>query len=96
VSRHTFPLISKWHTTLAAEIFGVGDFWLEIRVIIKNFLDIQEPLTDFHRNKAKRKNENEKKVQNGRLKKTEFFKIANSQFFFANISEIGPYISRID
>ena len=48
--------------TLAAEMFGVGGFWLEIRVII---LDIQEPLTDFHRNEAKKM---KKKVQNGRLK----------------------------
>ena len=41
--------------TLAAEMFGVGDFWLKIRVIIKicPILDIQEPLTDFHRNEAK-------------------------------------------
>ena len=30
------------------------------------------------------------------LKKTEFFKIANSQKFFAKISKIGPWISRID
>jgi hypothetical protein len=29
--------------TLAAEMFGVGDFWLEI----------QEPLTDFHKKKQK-------------------------------------------
>ena len=34
----------------------------------------------------------EKKIQNGRLKKTEFFKIANSQ----KISQIGPWVSRID
>ena len=41
--------------TLAAEMFGVGDFWLKIRGIIKicPILDIQEPLTDFHRNEAK-------------------------------------------
>ena len=34
----------------------------------------------------------EKKIQNGRLKKTEFFKIANSQNCFAKIS----WVSRID
>ena len=38
----------------------------------------------------------EKKVLNGQLKKTEFFKIANSQKFFAKILEIGPWIIRID
>ena len=38
----------------------------------------------------------EKKIQNGRLKKSSFFKIANSQNFFAKISEIGPWISRIE
>ena len=38
----------------------------------------------------------EKKIQNGRLKKTEFFKIANSQKNFAKISQIGPWVSRID
>ena len=30
--------------TLAAEMFGVGDFWLEIRVV----------LTDFHKDEAKK------------------------------------------
>ena len=29
-------------------------------------------------------------------KKTEFFKIANSQYFFVKISWIGPWVSRID
>ena len=36
--------------TLAAEMFGGHDFWLETRVIT---LDMQEPLTDFHGNEAK-------------------------------------------
>ena len=36
------------------------------------------------------------KIQNGRLKKIEIFKIANSQNIFAKISQIGPWISRID
>ena len=31
-------------------------------------------------------------IQNGRLKKTEFFKIANSQYFFMKILWIGPWI----
>jgi hypothetical protein len=37
-----------------------------------------------------------KKNQNGRIKKTEFFKIANSQKNFVKISWIGPWLSRID
>ena len=45
-------------------------------------------LTNFHRDEAK-KNQNQNKIQNGRLKKTEFFKIANSQYFFVKISWIG-------
>jgi hypothetical protein len=35
-----------------------------------------------------------KKIQNGRLKKTEFFKIANSQNCFKKISQIFPWVSR--
>ena len=35
----------------------------------------------------------EKKIQNGRLKKSSFFKIANSQKFFAKISQIRPWVS---
>ena len=38
----------------------------------------------------------EKKIQNGRLKKSSFFKIANSQNFFAKISQMGPWVSRIE
>ena len=38
----------------------------------------------------------EKKIQNGRLKKSSFFIIANSRNFFAKISEIGPWVSRIE
>ena len=37
-----------------------------------------------------------KKIQNGRLKKSAFFKIANSQNFFVKISWISPWVSRID
>ena len=32
------------------------------------------------------------KIQNGRIKKTTFFKIANSQTFFAKLSQIGPWV----
>ena len=42
--------------------------------------------------KLKRKEKNEKWL----TQKTQFFKIANSQYFFVKISWIGPWISRID
>ena len=35
-------------------------------------------------------------IQNGRLKKSSFFKIANSQKIFAKISQICPWVSRIE
>jgi hypothetical protein len=57
-------------------MFGVGDFWLKIRVIIST--------------------SNYKNFQNGRLKKTLFFKISKSQYFFPKFLEIGPWVSRID
>ena len=38
----------------------------------------------------------DKKNQNGRLKKTEFFKIGNSQNCFVKISWIGPWVSMIE
>ena len=37
-----------------------------------------------------------KKIQNGRLKKTEFFNFAKSWAISAKISWIGPWVSRID
>jgi hypothetical protein len=46
--------------------------------------------------KQKEKKNQQKKFQNGRLKKTEVFKIANSQIIFVKISWIGPWVSRID
>ena len=45
-------------------------------------------LTDFDGNEAKKKSQ--KKFQNGRHKKNEIFKTANSQTKFAKISWIGP------
>jgi hypothetical protein len=65
-------------------MFGVGDFWLEIRVIIKILIQPCYPRTfdNFIGDEAK-------KIQNGRPKKTEFFKTANSQYFFTKILEIG-------
>ena len=37
-----------------------------------------------------------KDIQNSQLKKPEFFNSANSQYFFAKISQIGPWVSRIN
>ena len=37
-----------------------------------------------------------KKIQNDRLEKSAFFKIANSQKNFVKISWIGPWVSKID
>ena len=58
----------------------------------------QETLAILHENEAKKKKYifSEKKFQNGRLKKSLFSKIANSQNFFAKISWIGPWVSRIE
>ena len=46
--------------------------------------------------KKKKKKKSEKKIQNGRLKKSSFFKIANFQKFFAKISQMGPWVGRIE
>ena len=49
-------------------MFGVGDSWLEIRVIIKILINLatQEPLTTLKGDEAKKKKKNvEKKNQNG-------------------------------
>jgi hypothetical protein len=46
-------------------------------------------LTDFHGDEAKR-------IQNGRLKKIEFFNSANSQYFIVKISGIGPWVERVN
>ena len=40
--------------------------------------------------------EKKKKIQNGRLKKTEFFNFAKSWAISAKISWIGPWVSRIE
>ena len=53
-------------------------------------------LTDFNWNEAKKNFFFEKKIQNGRLKKTSFSCFANSQYFFMKFSWIGPWVSRID
>ena len=93
----TLELHLKFHKlTLAAEMFGVGDFWLEIRVIIKILSHPWYPRTIGRFSNKWSKKFWKKKIQNGQLKKTVLFKIANSQIFFAKIIEIGPWISSID
>ena len=67
-------------------MFGLGQkvlssvVWSKFWPILAN----QQTLTCFHENEAKSKKKFKKKIQNGRLKKTIFFKIANSQYFFAS------------
>ena len=55
---------------------------------------LPKKLTDFHGDEAIKIFE--KKIQTGRLKKTEFFKTANSQYFIVKILEIGPRVSRMN
>jgi hypothetical protein len=51
-------------------------------------------VTDFNRDEAKEKKLYKKNLK-GRLKKTVIFNSADSQYFSANISGIGPWVSRI-
>jgi hypothetical protein len=53
-------------------------------------------VTNFHGDQANKYFFLKKKIQNGRFSKWPFFKIANSQKIFVNISWIGPWVSRID
>ena len=66
--------------------------------IARNFLETRKNIhstiqiwTDFYENEEKKFFFSNKKIQNGR-----FFKIANSRNFFAKISQIHPWVSRID
>jgi hypothetical protein len=43
-----------------------------------------------------KKKKNFKKIQKGRLKKTEIFNSANPPYFILKISGIGPWITRIN
>ena len=52
--------------------------------------------TDFHENEAKKIFLKKKKFKMADFSKSPFFKIANSRNFFAKISQIGPWVSRID
>ena len=67
---------------------------LETRVIIK--ISTQEPLTTFHGIKQIIFFFSKKKIQNGRLKKTSFCQTVNSQYFFAKLSGMGPWVIKID
>ena len=51
---------------------------------------------DFHENEAKKKKFEEKKFKMADFSKWPFLKIANSRDFFAKISQIGPWVGRID
>jgi hypothetical protein len=55
-------------------------------------LDIKEPLTDFHGDEAFSFNILKKRSKMADSKKTEFFKIADTQNSLAKILEIGPWI----
>ena len=101
----TEPQRARWKiwgwlgNTLPAEMFGVTDFWLETRVIIKIFKKIiagmKTKVFCIGKHK-KKKNSLKRKNQNGRLKKSFFSNSANSQNYFVKISWLGPWISRID
>ena len=75
-------------------MFGVGDIWLESKLIIKILSHPWYQRTfDWFSWGWRKIFFFEKKVQNSQLIKTEFFKIAN---LFAKILQIGPWISRFD
>ena len=80
-------------------MFGVTDFWLETRVIIKIFKKI---IAGMKTKVVSIGKHNflffflKKKIQNGRLKKSTFSNSANSQIFFMKISWIGPWVSKIE
>ena len=67
---------------------NVWGFWLETRVIIKISSHPWYPRTFdwFSWGWSK----------NGRLKKSEFFEITNSQYVFVKILRVGPWLCRID
>ncbi len=80
-------------------MFGVTDFWLETRVIIKIFKKIIAGMKTKVVWIGKYKKKFfflKKKFQNGRLKKSTFSNSANSQNFFVKISWIGPCVSKIE
>ena len=73
-----------------AQVFFFG--WIKFRL----FLATQETFTNFYGNEAKQKIFEKKINQNGRLKKTELFNSANYQYFLLKISEIDPWVYRLN
>ena len=83
--------------TLGTEMFALGKKQLESKIMFKistqpcyprNFDWFSGEWSNFSLFFLK------KKIQNGQLKNTDFFKIANSQYFFAKKSWIGPWVSK--
>jgi hypothetical protein len=70
-------------------IFGWKPGWSSK---FRPILDSNVGLTNFHVDDAKFLYLLKKKSQNGRLKETEFFIVANSQYFFVKILWIGPWV----
>ena len=77
--------------TLCCICLGRCCLGLETRVIIKILKNPCKPI-----NFDMFSWEWSKKIQNGRLKKTEFFNLVKSWAISAKISWIGPWVSRID
>ena len=86
--------------TLCCISLGRCCFGLETRVIIKiskNPSKYPINVTSFHWDEAKKKKKKiEKKVQNGRLKKTMFCQTVNSQYFFTKLSGMRPWVRKSD
>ena len=87
--KQTSCLLWVVQATLPFKMFGMGQKVLSYLLTIKLWLI-------FMGKKQKKIFFWKKKIQNGRLKKSAFFKIANSQNFFVKISWIGSWVSRID
>ena len=86
--------------TLCYISLGRCCFVLETRVIIKILTHscylINVDWFSLKWSKIKIQKKIQKKIQNGRLKKTEIFNSPNSQYFFMKTSGIGPWVSRIN
>ena len=84
--------------TLCCICLGRCCLGLETRVIIKILKNPCKPINFdmFSWEWSKKNFFSEKKIQNGRLKKTEFFNLVKSWAISAKISWIGPWVSRID
>ena len=96
--RHEKLVLSK--NTLYNAILRTARNFLEtrknIKILTHPFYHINLGWFSWEWSKKNSKKKFKKKIQNGRLKKNSFFKIANSQNFFAKISQIRPWVSRIE